>query len=179
MKISTVQAARALGWTSIALGVTEIAATRWVEETIGVEDHELLVRSFGAREIAAGVTILNNVGLNKTMTAGLWSRVFGDVLDLAALGVAYAGTKNPRGWLGVTAFVVGALGLDVLVASRACVDLAHSNRASEAARKRVRPTQALPNGKPEKLVQGNEQYKPQDMRDISRSYKPELATQGA
>jgi hypothetical protein len=149
--MSTVQAARALGWTSIALGVTEIAATKWVEEQIGVDDHELLVRAFGAREIAAGVTILNNVGLNKTMTAGLWSRVFGDVLDLAALGVAYATTRNPKGWMAVTGFVVGALGLDVLVASKACQELAQSNRASAEAKRRVRPTQAMPNGQPQQV----------------------------
>jgi hypothetical protein len=85
------------------------------------------------------------------------------MLDLAALGVAYATTRNPKGWAGVTAFVVGALGLDVLVASKACQELAQSNRASEAARQRVRPTQAMPDGR----AKQREEQK-----------QPELATHG-
>jgi len=152
--MSTVQAAKALGWTSLALGAAEIFATKWVEKQIGVKHHEVLIRAFGAREIAAGITILNNPGLNKTMTAGLWSRVFGDVLDLAALGVAATTTRNFKGWAAVTGFVVGALGLDVWAASKACVDMTHARQAAEAARQRVQPTQAIPGGgTPTQVVQ--------------------------
>jgi len=156
MMPSNVQMARMLGWTSIGLGVTELAATKWVEEQIGVDDHEMLIRCFGAREIASGITILNNVGLTKTMTAGLWSRVFGDLLDLAALGVASATTRNRKGWLAVTGFVVGALGLDALVASRACAELARANKVAEEARNRVQRRPAIPNGNPQQAGDGRQ-----------------------
>ena len=50
-----------------------------------------LLRAFGLREIASGVTIL----AQDTPRAGVWSRVAGDALDLAALVSAYR-EDNPR-----------------------------------------------------------------------------------
>jgi hypothetical protein len=66
------QLARALGWFSIGLGVVELFAPRRVTETLGMEGHETLVRSFGIREIMAGI-----MNLSVEKNAGLWARVVG------------------------------------------------------------------------------------------------------
>src|SRR5438309_8488718 len=65
--------ARFLGWFSIGLGVTEVVAPRAVARIVGIRNHRWLIRSYGLREIAAGVGILT-----QPKPAGwLWSRVGG------------------------------------------------------------------------------------------------------
>jgi hypothetical protein len=146
---SNLQMARALGWTSIAIGVTEIAATRWLEEQMGVDDHHVLIRAFGVREIAAGVTLLSQPGLNKTLVGGLWGRVAGDAADIAALTMAVPSTRNPRGLGAVMGLVLAVTGVDVVVALGAQRNLTRAAAVSEAARRRVQPTSALPKGAPQ------------------------------
>ncbi len=119
--LSNIKAARALGWTSIAIGLTELAATGWVEDQIGIEGRKKIIRGFGLREIAAGVMILNQPGLNGKLVAGLWSRVAGDAVDLAALGKAKDQTSRPDGLSSVTAIVTAITGIDILVALRGAV----------------------------------------------------------
>ena len=143
---SNIQAAKLLGWASLAIGATEIVATRFLEETIGVEDRGPLLRAFGVREIAAGVTILNQPGLNGMLAGGLWARVVGDAMDLAALGVAGESTKNKTGWSAVTAMVLGVTAIDVVVACRVQRQLHQAKTISAAAKSRVTPTAALPVG---------------------------------
>lgn len=82
--------ARMLGWFSIALGVAELLAPHAITRFLGMHGKEGLVRAFGMREIAAGMT-----SLSTEKTAGLWSRVGGDVLDLVTLLTAYR-DDNPR-----------------------------------------------------------------------------------
>ena len=72
--------ARCLGWFSIALGAVELMAPRAVGRLLGMEGREKLVRTFGAREISAGI-----VSLSTERQAGMWSRVAGDGMGLAAL----------------------------------------------------------------------------------------------
>src|SRR4051794_9620195 len=72
--------ARALGWFSIGLGLTELLSPRSITRRLGMEGKERLIRVFGAREIMAGVLSLS---LEKRM--GLSSRVIGDGLDIATL----------------------------------------------------------------------------------------------
>ncbi len=112
------QAARMLGWASIGIGLTEIAAPHLVERQLGVCEceHTTLLRAMGLREIASGLTILSQDGPTDTMAAGLWSRVAGDALDLALLGAAASRTRNPGGLAVATAMVLGITALDVLVA---------------------------------------------------------------
>jgi hypothetical protein len=81
--------AKRLGWFSLALGLTELVAAKQLTRMLGVEGREGLVRAFGAREIAAGMACLGTQG-----TTGVWSRVGGDALDLAAL--AYALRISPK-----------------------------------------------------------------------------------
>jgi hypothetical protein len=71
---------RALGWFSLALGLAELLAPKRITRALGMEGKENLVRAFGAREIGAGV-----LSLSPDRQIGLWSRVAGDGLDIAAL----------------------------------------------------------------------------------------------
>ncbi len=144
--MSNIQAAKLLGWTSLAVGAAEIVATRQLEEVMGVGEHRTLIRAFGVREIAAGVSILSQPGLNKSLAFALWARVAGDAADLALLGVSTKTTTNPKGLGAIMAIVLAVTGLDIVVASRIQGQLAHVAEVSEAARRRVTPTSATPNG---------------------------------
>ena len=100
--------ARALGWLSICLGVTEIAAPGAVARLAGINGRRGLVRALGVREIAHGVGILSR----RKPVGWLWSRVFGDVVDLAILGNAAASphANIPR----VAAAAAAVTGMTVL-----------------------------------------------------------------
>lgn len=145
--LSNIKAARALGWVSIGLGLTEIAVPGWVEQQLGVKGHRGIIRGFGLREIAAGMMILNQPGLNRNLVAGLWSRVGGDAVDLAALGKAKDSTRRPEGLGTVSAIVTAITGIDILVALKAHFDLIHTHQVSHAARRRWNPVPATPNGR--------------------------------
>jgi len=89
--MNEMKVARGLGWLSIGLGLTEVVAGRALGETLGMEDRTWVLRLFGLREIASGVAIL----ARDNPAPGVWSRVVGDALDLAALASAYT-DDNPR-----------------------------------------------------------------------------------
>lgn len=114
--------ATGLGWFSIALGAAEIFAPLALARFIGVEPKGLLLPALGLREITSGLGILNKRG-----TAGwLWSRVAGDVMDLALLGAAHMSddSDDRRVEMAATA-VLGVTALDVYSAiqySRNAVD---------------------------------------------------------
>lgn len=82
--------ARALGWFSIGLGLTELAAPKAITRALGMEGKEAVVRAYGAREIASGILSLS---LEKQL--GLWSRVAGDGLDIATVLTALR-DDNPK-----------------------------------------------------------------------------------
>ena len=75
--------ARALGWFSVGLGLTELLGGEQLDETFGTRDRRNLFRAFGLRELITGVGILLP---GRPTAPWLWARVAGDVLDLAALG---------------------------------------------------------------------------------------------
>jgi hypothetical protein len=135
--MSNIKLARSLGWTSLAIGAVEIAATRWLENEMGVGDHHTLIRSFGIREIAAGFTILSQPGMNQTLANGLWARVAGDAVDLAMLGIAAPSTRRPSGLIAIAASVLAVTGLDIFVATRIQADIHHASSVATAARERV------------------------------------------
>ncbi|WP_333792953.1 hypothetical protein [Hyphomicrobium sp.] len=105
--------AKSLGWASLGLGLFEILAAPRITRTLGLEGMEPLVRAFGAREIASGV-----VTLSTEKEAGLWSRVAGDAMDLAALsnGLAHDNPKRSNLKLAMCA-IAGIALLDALAAS--------------------------------------------------------------
>lgn len=81
--------AKALGWLSIALGMAELLGARRLGQALGLDDKTGLIRAFGIRELAAGVTTLST-----EKVVGLWSRSAGDVLDLLLLGTALDGPRH-------------------------------------------------------------------------------------
>ncbi len=76
--------AQRLGYFSIALGVLEIMAPRFICWFLGVRRGRRLVSFFGFREVATGVAILST----RNRAPFIWGRVAGDALDLAALMAA-------------------------------------------------------------------------------------------
>ncbi len=109
------QVARGLGWFSIGLGLVEVVAGRELGRALGMEDKSWLLRAFGVREIAAGAAIL----AMEEPEAGVWARVAGDVMDLAALGSGFTEDNPKRANLGAAiAVVAGITALDYWCASR-------------------------------------------------------------
>jgi hypothetical protein len=107
--------ARNLGWFGIGLGVLELCAPRTLTRVLGMRGMEPLVCAYGAREIASGI-----VSLSADRKFGLWSRVAGDGLDLAALMPALDAYNPKRGnaKLAMVA-VIGVALLDLYAASSA------------------------------------------------------------
>jgi uncharacterized membrane protein len=108
------QLARALGFFSIGLGLTQILAPGSVTRLVGLEDHETnhkTMRAFGFREAAAGIGLL----ARPSDARFAWGRVAGDALDLAVLGrgLGSSGTDRTRLAAATTA-VLGVTILDVI-----------------------------------------------------------------
>jgi uncharacterized membrane protein len=74
--------ARFLGWFSIGLGAAELVAPGALRRVIGGGDRRV-IRLMGLRELAHGSGILTSA----RPTSWVWSRVGGDALDLAGLGL--------------------------------------------------------------------------------------------
>jgi len=114
----TERLAKALGWFSLGLGLAQIAAPESVARWIGVsEDDEnlALMRTVGLREITSGFGILSR----PRPSGWLWSRVAGDVMDLALLSSALKSDRTERGRVSAaTAAVVGITALDLLASEQ-------------------------------------------------------------
>lgn len=108
------QRATGLGWFSLGLGLMEIAAPQLIEQTLRVKGQSGLLRVLGVRELISGAGIL----LQSRPTPWVWSRVAGDVMDVALL-VAGLG-KNPvqRSRIAGATGVVVAIGLLDLACAR-------------------------------------------------------------
>jgi uncharacterized membrane protein len=76
------RATQALGWFSLVVGLTEIISPGAMGKLMGARPRAGLTRLFGLREVAAGLGLLSG----RRTSLWLWSRVGGDVLDLASLG---------------------------------------------------------------------------------------------
>lgn len=91
-----------LGIFSIAIGVAELVAPRWIAGVAGARVSPNMIRAFGVREIATGVGLL----MASKRGPWLWGRVAGDALDVASV-------RNPAA---ITA-LAGVTALDVAAAS--------------------------------------------------------------
>ena len=85
--------ANGLGWFSIGLGLAEVVTPGTVANLIGVQDDDKnrsLLRFYGMRELAAGVGILSQ----PQAPGWVWSRVAGDLMDLATLARAMRSDRS-------------------------------------------------------------------------------------
>ena len=102
--------AKALGWFSLGLGLAELVAPGRITRALGMEGKEGLVRAYGAREVLAGI-----VSLSADKQTGLWSRLAGDGLDVAALVPGLRDDNPKRDNVGLAlAVVLGVTLLDVI-----------------------------------------------------------------
>lgn len=128
---TTERQARLLGWASLGLGAAQLTAPRAVCRLAGVDDSTTArnaVPLVGVRELAHGVLLL---GSDRPAPL-VWTRVLGDAVDLAALGMAIAtrsGGRRVRA-VAVTAAVAAIAAADVYTASRA---LRHKPSARDGA----------------------------------------------
>lgn len=102
--------AHCLGWFSIALGLTQLLAPKLVCRATGVRRVELM-QCCGLREIASGVAVLSC----SQPTVAMWSRVAGDVMDLAILTEAMVDNDHESQVLAMeaAAAVAGVTALDL------------------------------------------------------------------
>lgn len=113
--------ANGLGFASILIGMTEIAAPQQVQSLLGLRDHPEhrgILRILGIREILHGVSILADGDDRSRQKVGVWSRVAGDMLDTALLGVAAEKTEKPMSFAAVSAAVLAIGVLDMLSAAK-------------------------------------------------------------
>jgi hypothetical protein len=110
------EAARGLGWASIAIGLTEILAPHQLENAMGIHNGENtgILRTLGVREILHGVDIL----AHDDPAPGVWARIAGDALDSALLGIAATRTKKPASFATIFSMVLGIGVLDAVVGAR-------------------------------------------------------------
>jgi hypothetical protein len=103
--------ARAMAWFSIGLGALEILGARPLTRFLGVDErHTTLIRAYGVREVLTGISIM----AERTPTIGVWSRVAGDALDMATLGMAFRRDDPRPGGVALAALAVaGAAALDI------------------------------------------------------------------
>jgi uncharacterized membrane protein len=118
---TVVPMARALGWFSIGLGLTQILAPRALARATGMRNHSRLMRAVGIREVVSGAGILV-----RNKPGWIWTRVAGDAMDLALLGMAATERGQRRSRLAITAAAVaGVAAVDVM----ASVQQARSQRS--------------------------------------------------
>jgi len=115
----TDQLAKCLGWFGIGLGLVELVAPRQIGRALGVDSSasRMVIRAFGAREVISGI-----VTLSTEKKCGLWTRVAGDALDIAALASVSDDTNPKRKNVSRALLaVLGATALDLLAASKLTV----------------------------------------------------------
>ncbi|MBB5276751.1 hypothetical protein HNR26_002829 [Rhizobium rosettiformans] len=107
--------ARNLGWFSIGLGLVELFGAHRITRALGMEGQEVMVRSYGLREIGSGMMTLS---VDKEV--GLASRIAGDGLDIVALGSAMHPDNPKQDNVAIALFMVaGVTLLDFIAAGAA------------------------------------------------------------
>ncbi|SBT44115.1 Uncharacterized membrane protein [Micromonospora narathiwatensis] len=111
---------RLLGWFSLGLGVTALAAGAQIGRLAGIDDSpaaRAVLRAAGARELGHAATLL----VPRRPGLGAWTRVAGDVMDLAATGQALRhrhGARRRR-LTYLMAALAGITAVDLYVSARA------------------------------------------------------------
>lgn len=108
--------AKGLGVFSVGLGLAELAAPRAIQRLIGIDAcsrNDVILRALGAREVAHGVGIF-------ARPRSVWTRLIGDAIDVAFVGIALADEDNDRGRLiPALGALLGVGALDAFAAFRA------------------------------------------------------------
>ena len=132
--MNDIQASKALGLFSIALGFTELVLGRSMNRGLALKQSPTLVRAFGAREVVVGSMVL----MHPDDALPLWLRVGGDVLDLAVLAGALRGrrSRNREATLIALVAVLGVTVADVITAT--ALMQRHKKAQATARRTRVR-----------------------------------------
>jgi hypothetical protein len=117
--------AKNLGYLSIALGIAELVAPRAICRMVGLRGLERLVQVYGAREIATGVAILGS----HSPEPWIWTRVAGDVGDMATVASGLQGGKKNRTMFALTALAAVTV-LDALCASGLNAEKGNSKTAN-------------------------------------------------
>lgn len=95
---------------SFGLGALELLSGRKLARKLGLPRSAPVLKTYGAREIASGALLL----AAPRLSLGAWSRVAGDVMDLATLGTARLQKRGrPTRIMGAAAFVGAALAADI------------------------------------------------------------------
>lgn len=81
---------RNIGWFSIGLGIAQVFGAHRITRRLGMEGQETMVMAYGLREIGSGMMTLS---VDKEV--GLASRIIGDGMDIATLGLAMK-FDNPK-----------------------------------------------------------------------------------
>jgi hypothetical protein len=132
------QLARGLGWLGIGLGMAQLLAPQRFTQALGMGGMEPLVRAFGAREIASGMLTLST-----EKRLGLWTRLGGDALDIAALAPALDGYNPKRKNVKLAiAMVLGVSVLDIV----ALQGLRSRHRRNSEPVRRYRDRSGFPSG---------------------------------
>lgn len=100
--------ANALGWLSLGLGLAGLAAPGEVARLIGVRNDERnreVLRTVGVREIISGIGIL----AQPRPAPWLWTRVAGDMMDLALLARALGSEPEEKERLAATTAVIAGV----------------------------------------------------------------------
>jgi len=118
--MATATMAKGIGYFSIALGLAEVFMPSRLGEMAGISSsHRSFLPALGLREIAHGLGILKS---SKPTTA-VWTRVGGDVLDLAYIGASFiSDDSNKRRLVGSTLAVLGVAALDAYCAAKLSSD---------------------------------------------------------
>jgi uncharacterized membrane protein len=116
----------ALGWLSVGLGLGALFAPRALGRAMGMTGSSSVLRAVGARELVSGMGLLTQ----RNRTPWLWSRVIGDVMDLALIGSAVRPGNPGRG---------RALGALAIVGAVTAADIAASLRQSRRGREGGEP----------------------------------------
>src|SRR5690242_4645344 len=93
------QMARGLGLFSLVLGAAELLAPGAIKRRVGMPGPNLVLQTYGVREIGTGLAILGS----KRPVSMVWARVVGDLLDLATAAPVLR-ADNPRRAEGVGSF---------------------------------------------------------------------------
>ena len=127
---STHALAKGLGWFSLGLGIAEVIAPRSIARWLGMRDAENLLRSYGLREVLAGLGLL----IAEDPRPWIIARTGGDAVDLATLVFTFR-RNNPNN-LNVGLALAAVLGVtlaDVVCTDGLCREKVHAVRRQREA----------------------------------------------